>query len=499
LSRNITRFAANYGNNLKSSFKLFLRLVLTLLLVSFAVSVSACSESNSPFPMIPKASDGSNLLTSQSTETIPTEQYNYPIIKLAAPVSEETADYLVKLYEAKKSGLLGEGINGLNVSLEFLDTIEPSFGLDVYTTSSTGASVSSFNTWEQSGSVPDIILADSLSQLAEENKIIPLNDLIAENMLLLPSNIFINLSNNLVIKNAQYGIPYSSSVEVIFVNNEVLSAAGISQMAFETDLETIENVSEAVALLNDEDTLPENRVLPFYQARELIPYLPSSFDPSSGYLMFDGNNVDFKKESFEKSIRFLREYLSKGYSVDGLSEEEIFESFGTLDPILAKRVAMWVGNSEEISRWANYMPYTLSIIQIPSLEPGEYSPSAMTVYPLCISEQSQYPELAADFAAFIALDEDAVLLRLRLEKEEGFIPVIRSSAVWEYAFSELKFGNSLAKLREQIDNAYFSPMVSDYATFENTETLLSLYSDKLLNAELDLDDLLNELTAEYSG
>lgn len=499
MRRKYSRFAANCSNNRRTGYRLIIWLFTTLVFVSFAVSVSACSVSNSPFPMIPKASDGNNSMTSQSTETTPLEQYQYPIIKLAAPVSEETADYLVKLYDAKKSGLLGEGVNGLNVSLAFLDTIEPSFGLDVYTTSSTGASVSSFNTWEQSGSVPDIILADSLSQLAEDNKIFPLNDLLAENLLLLPSNIYINFFNNLAIKNSQYGIPYSSSVEVIFVNNEVLLAAGISQMSFEADLETIENVSEAVALMNDEDTLPENRVLPFYQARELIPYLPSSFDTSSGYLMFDGSNADFKKESFEKAISFLREYLSKGYSVDGLSEEEIVESFGTLDPILAKRVAMWVGNSEEISRWANYMPYTLSIIQIPSLTSGEYSPSAITVYPLCISKQSQYPELAADFAAFIALDEDAVLLRLRLEKEDGFIPVIRSSAVWEYAFSELKFGNSLAKLRDQIDNAYFSPKGSDYTTFEKTENLLSRYSDKLLDSELDLDELLNELTAEYSG
>lgn len=493
-----SRIAANCSYYRRMGYRSIFRLFTTLVFVSLAVSVSACSVSNSPFPMIPKSSDGNNTMTTQSAETTPIEQYQYPIIKIAAPVSEETADYLVKLYDAKKSGLLGEGVNGLTVSLAFLDTIEPSFGLDVYTTSSTGASVSSINTWEQSGSVPDIILADSLSQLAEDNKIIPLNDLLAENILLLPSNIYINFSNNLAIKNLQYGIPYSSSVEVIFVNNEVLLAAGISQMTFEADLETLGNVSEAVALLNDEDTLPENRVLPFYQARELIPYLPSSFDASSGYLMFDGSNAYFKKESFENSIRFLREYLSKGYSVDGLSEEEIVESFGTLDPILAKRVAMWVGNSEEISRWANYMPYTLSIIQIPSLTSGEYSPSAITVYPLCISKQSQYPELAADFAAFIALDEDAILLRLRLEKEEGFIPVIRSPAVWEYTFSELTFGNSLAKLREQIDNAYFSPKGSDYTTYEKTENLLSLYSDKLLDSELDLDELLNELTAEYS-
>lgn len=499
MSRNIARFGTNCISIGTVCFGFVFRIFIALALVSFAVSISACSANSSPFPLIPQTTVDINATTSQSTVSTSTDQYQYPIIKLAAPVSAETAEYLVKLYDAKKSGLLGEGTTGLNVSLEFLDSVEPSFSVDVYTTSSTGASVDSYDTWDQSGTVPDIILSDSLSQLAEDKKIIPLNNLIADNQLLLPSNIYINCLTNLVINNEQYGIPYSSSVEVIFVNNEVLSIAGIPQMSFETDLETINHISEAVALLNNEDTLPENRVLPFYQVRELIPYLPSSFDPDSGYLMFSGEKPDFKNEAFVKSIIFLRDYLSKGYSVDGLSEEEIFESFGTLDPILAKRVAMWVGNSEEISRWANYMPYTLSIVQIPSLVSGEYSPSAITVYPLCISKQSEYPELAADFAAFIALDEDAVLLRLRLEKEEGFIPVIRSSSVWEYAFSELKFGSSLFKLREQIGNAYFSPSVSDHATFVETEALLSQYSDELLDSELDLDELLNELTADYSG
>lgn len=499
MRRNIGRSKAKCSSSRMIISGFALRLLAACLLVSFAVSVSACSSGNSLFPTIPRESGSSNSMISQTTETTLTEQYNYPMIKIAAPVSKETADYLVKLYEAKRTGLLGEDTNGLNVSLPFLDTIEPSFGLDVYTTSSTGASVSSFSTWEQSGSVPDIVLADSLSRLADKKKIIPLNDLIADNPLLLPGNIYINLFNNLIIDNLQYGIPYSSSVEVIFVNNEVLQAAGISQPAYETDLNTIQEISDTISQQNDDETLPENRVLPFYQVKELIPYLPSSFDLDSGYLMLDGDSPDFEKESFEKSIRFLREYLSKGYSVDGLSEEEFAKIFGTLDPILAKRVAMWVGNSEEISRWANYMPYTLSIIQIPSVTSGEYSPSAITVYPLCISAQSQYPELAADFAAFISLDEDAVLLRLRLEKQEGFIPVIRSSTVWDYAFSDLKFSSSLAKLREQIDNAYFSPLVSDYDTYEVTETLLAQYSGKLLDSELDLDELLNELSAEYSG
>lgn len=498
MRKNTDRFRTNFGSRKAFHVGLFFKMIIAISVISFAVNISACSANDSPFPEIPKTTADNSSTTSPSSETSSTESYQYPIIKLAAPVSTETTDYLVKLYEAKKAGLLGDGITGLNVSLEFLDSIETTFGVDVYTTSSTGASVESYDNWDQSGTVPDIILSDSLSQLAEDNKIIPLNDLLADNQLLLPSNTYINFLNNLAINNKQYGIPYSASVEVLFVNNEVLSTAGIPQMSFETDLATINNISEAVALLNNEDTLPENRVLPFYQVRALIPYLPSSYDPVSGYFMFSNGIPDFKNESFKKSLMFLREYLSKGYSVDGLTEEEIFESFGTLDPILAKRVAMWVGNSEEISRWANYMPYTISIVQIPSVLPGEYSPSAITVYPLCISSQSVHQKLAVDFASFIALDRDAVLLRLRLEKEEGFIPVIRESAVWEYAFSELKFSSSLFKLREQIDTAYFSPAISDHQTYFETVSLLARYSDKLLNSEFDLDALLNELTADYS-
>jgi ABC-type glycerol-3-phosphate transport system substrate-binding protein len=462
------------------------------LLILF-VTVS-CSTEKSIFPAVPDIS-GLEGKETQSSNTIPSTDNGKPdVIRIAAPLSQDTALYLSRLYTAKKQGLLGVGVTGQTVSLDFLETIQTEFSVELFTTSETGANLSSYITWSTSGTIPDIILTDSMSELIEEDAIMPLDDLLAGQSLLSPSNVYSDMVSRCAASDAQYGIPFAASASVLFVNNEVLDLAEVS-LPYEVDLDTLLKASEAIHSLNDPDNETSSYVVPLLSGSGLIPFLPASYDATVGYFSEQTGEIDLQSDGFRKTILYIRKY-DPAFFADAMSDEDRISVFGTLDPILSKRVGMWVGRSDEVSRWANYMPYTLGMVQIPSENPGFLSPPALTVFPLCISSRSENPAEALDFAVFIALDPDAILLRTRLEKHEGFIPVVKSPEVWDRTFSDSVYCGSLYKFKDIMNSAYYTPFVSDLEYYEKTQLFLNRYIFELMDPEVDLDVLLESIDEE---
>ena len=84
---------------------------------------------------------------------------------------------------------------------------------------------------------------------------------------------------------------------------------------------------------------------------------------------------------------------------------------------------MWPGESSDLDGWqkdglqvgSNLMPTGLSL----------------SVRPLIVSKNSAQPQLAADFAAFIALDADSLLLQSRYQIFNGLVPLVNDTMVWQ--------------------------------------------------------------------
>ena len=471
------------------------RLVLTILfLCIFLFGMASCSSEKSIFPTIPQ-NPGNNNPTAESTDITETTRDQARVaIRLAAPLSDETVMYLSQLYTAKRNNMLGVGITGQTVSIDFLDTIESDISVELLTTSSTGVNLSSYMTWSESGTIPDIILTDSMSDLIESGYLIPLEDYLAGNTLLSPANVYHDMVTQCYSMGQQYGIPFSASVSVIFVNNEILNAAGIV-LPYEADMNAVLDASSVVYSLNEKQDEADTFIIPIYSGIDLMPYLPSVFDSKVGFMAERMGKIDLDSDGIMESIRFLREFDSS-FFVESMTPEDRDAVFGTFDPITSKRVAMWIGQSDEVSRWANYMPYTLGITQIPSLKSGMLTRPALTVFPLCISSQSEYPYESADFAAFVALDPDAILLRQRLEKHEGFIPVVKSPEVWNYTFSDAKYCGSFYKYKDIMSEAYYCPFVSDVDFDEHSQLFLNRYANPIMDDTVDMDELLIQMKAD---
>jgi ABC-type glycerol-3-phosphate transport system substrate-binding protein len=463
-------------------------IVALFVILSFTVS---CSNDKSIFPAVPDISDSDGAET-QASSTIPSTDIGTPdLIRIAAPLSQETILYLSQLYTAKKQDLLGVGVTGQTVSLDFLETVQTDFSVELLTTSETGANMSSYLTWSTSGTIPDIIMTDSMSELIKMGALLPLDDLLAGNPLLSPASVYSDMVSRCSVSDTQYGVPYAASISVIFVNHEVLDSAGVT-LSYEADLSAIFEASEAILSLNDPDDDTSSYVVPLLSGSALIPYLPASFDPAVGFLAERDGEIDWSSEGFRETVLYIRKY-DPAYFAESMSDEDRISFFGTLDPILSKRVGMWVGRSDEVSRWSNYMPYTLGMIQIPSEKPGLLSPPALTVFPLCISSRSEHPAEAIDFAVFIALDPDAILLRRRLENHEGFIPVVKSPEVWDRTFSDSVYSGSLYKIKDVMSSAYFTPFGTDSDYNERTHSFLNRYASELMDPETDPDVLIESI------
>jgi ABC-type glycerol-3-phosphate transport system substrate-binding protein len=463
-------------------------IVVIFIILSFTVS---CANEKSIFPTVPDVT-GKNGAETQVSSTIPSIEIDTPdVIRIAAPLSHDTILYLSQLYTAKKQNLLGVGITGQTVSLDYLETVQTDFSVELLTTSETGANISSYITWNTSGTMPDIIMTDSMSELIEMGALLPLDEFLAGNPLLSPSIVYSDMVSRCSVSDTQYGVPYAASVSVLFVNHEVFDSAGVT-LPYEADLSALLEASEAIYSLNDPENDTASYVVPLMSGSALIPYLPASFDNTVGYLAERDGDIDVSSDGFLETIQYLREF-DAAYFAEGMSDEDRISFFGTLDPILSKRVGMWVGRSEEVSRWSNYMPYTLGMIQIPSEKPGLLSPPALTVFPLCISSKSEHPAEALDFAVFIALDPDAILLRRRLEKHEGFIPVVKSPEVWDRTFSDSVYCGSMYKIKDVMSSAYFTPYGTDSDFFEQTRSFMERYASELLDPEVDTDILIESI------
>lgn len=453
-----------------TDISLFLRTCCLVLVFSFAF-LTACGKVKSEFPTIPTTSSEAS---ESSVEPVSPEVSTIELT-VASPLSYSSCLYLAKLYVAKERGMLGDGINGSNVDLDYLDSIDLPFILNVYSTSETGCSMETLKNWKSSGSMPDIYLTDCFDQAYKEGMVYSLTDTLASNPLLSPANLYPDMLSEFYVNGAQYGIPFQAAAHVLFCDMEVLQAAGISAVSFRQSKTTLTELLETIDTLNND----EQTVIPMYLASQLIPFLPCTLQHSDYIPISEGENASNKE--FNETISYLSSLVSSGYTYESLSEEEIERLLSGLSPLLSRKVGIWYGSTDEISRYDNYMPYTLSIMEIPGMSGDEYSPPLLTVYPLCVSPSSDHPDEASAFAAFLALDEDAILLEMRLQARNGFLPVVTYPSVWTMSMNSQKYGTYLLQYQDNMYDAIYIPSVSQSQIFQADMDYIAEHQDALLN------------------
>lgn len=448
--------------------------ILALVLILPCLLAFGCKKVTNSYPSIPTSDVSSESESQTSVSLAPSESLE---ITIASPLSYETCQYVAKLYVAKENNLLGEGVTGDTVDLDYLDSIDLPFVLNVYGTGDTGCNTATLQQWINDGNMPDIFLTDEFDKVVSSGYALPITDYLAGNELLSVDRTYTDMISSFFYDQYQYGIPFQTAAAVLFCDMEVLNLAGVPGVSFQQSEASINRILKSIAALNDKEKV----VLPFYMAQNMLPYLPCSIY-SCQYLSVSSEET-LSKPAYVHSLNYIRSLAKNNYCYESFTQEELDLVFNGVSPLLSRRVGIWAGTTDELPRYDNYMPNTLNLMQYPAPKEDTYSPPLLISYPLCISSQCEHPKEICDLAVFFAMDEDALLLTSRLQNREGYLPSISSPSVWKSVTGRQKYGMYLIQYMELMDQAIYIPSVSRSQDFQKDLNYITDEVQPLLEKE----------------
>lgn len=468
----------NLHNNAVYIFTVFLFMIIPLF------ATTGCNKNTQrelPSFATASASDPQNTIAGAS---VPAMQGATPLprLKVASPISQETMDQLVLLYSEKMSvAAMGAGNEDDDSSNP--TTVVPILEVLVVETPDDGANDLMIWDWIQTDAMPDIAYVSQLEDLNDNGAILPLDSYLADDPLFSPVEIF-SKSLDVCRSNFQlYGIPFRGSAEVLYMDREILEAAEIYDVPYILDMEGFLSISQVLA-----DVYPPEQgqaaTVPFYDAAELLPFLPNANSPDSGWFTYRDDMFHFGDESFQESASLLRSYVDAGFSYKALYRgfpEDVSEE----DPRLSGSVAMWSGETKEWELYSKNGERDLFMTKIPSSS-GSRQPTAVTVYPLCVSANTSHPGTAASFAAFLALDPDAVSLQ-KDSIESLLFPFIASEDVWQTMYEEGAGAGMWKTHLEEMPHSYYSPSTSQRQVYEQMNALIFQAGETILNPTVDFN------------
>ena len=431
--------------------------VNVLLLLGFSFSMTACKTKTSEFPSIPDPSEES--VTESVVETEPSVEPKHTKLTVALPYDSSTISYLFKLYYAKNEGLMADNLDGLNVDLEFLDSVSVPISVENVYVPDDGVSYETAKNWGEDA--PDIYLTKDLKGTVDGGLCLPLNDYLYSNELLDADNVYSSSIFSCMYDGSLYAIPHYCSIPMIYGNLDyVESGSDIDfKCSYDELFKHIDSIKEGIG---EDDVL-------FYKGYQLLPYMTSydnENDKANSFML----DLEYKNDSSkaQKDLEPLLSIIGDRYN-DGSFKN--FNEDGS-DPVISRNCALWISSSSELSLWSSYYPNKLYYMQITSFSSSNTSIPYLTVYPLCVSSNSKEQQLAADFAAFVSLDRDALLLINRLEPKLGYLPLVYSSEVWDQKISDPQFGYIVSVYENMMPEAVYTPNVIDNKLCNTIESKL---------------------------
>lgn len=457
---------------------IFKKLSVSLLLVSLVLTVFGCSSKDSEFPSIePPITSVSNSIVEETETDSVTENYK---LTVALPYSEETVNYLFKLYYAKLNGMLSDDETGSSISLDFLDSISTPYSIEVIYVPDKGTSASSISSFGDSA--PDIFLTNELDVCVSNGLCRSLNDYCSVNPLFDADNVYYDPMMACVYSENLYAVPHYLSIPLIYGNSDFVSESDRSD--FKISLNDLHRIITNTHDANGEEVVCIN------SAVSLIPYISSAFDENSAnasYMLYElyNSNPELAEACFDDTYEFVLDLYQNGYSLDKNDD-------GSL-PVISRNAALWIADSSEISYYSEYYPNRLFIMQMPSELDANTTIPYVSVYPLCVSKYSLVPQLAADFASFISLDSDAILLLNRLEGKSGFLPVVSNSVVWDAYISNEVFGYVASVYETEMGNSVCSfDVINSHLNSEIINVISSADFNDSEEINIDLVDIYGE-------
>ncbi|MHB1452558.1 MAG: hypothetical protein ACYCYM_01195 [Saccharofermentanales bacterium] len=369
-------------------------------------------------------------------------------IKIALPFSSECIRYLAYMYVGESSGLFKNSHvddNGLSVSLSTLDFYDVGLNTVLQITGSRGLTTDDIKMLKAANNLPDIFLVNDNHSIVNGDVTLADLNIPYTDQYINPMNVYPTFFSDAASESTLYTIPLYAAVTMIYANRTLFDSSALkdsSALRSPLSLNTVQTLSQQI-------TDAAAGIYGFMGLQELLAFLPSAISPFPQSYMWNNHSFDFRNPAFTESITILSKFASDKSIVDALTDTQKSALFGNADPRTINKIAFWIDDSDNISEWSSYAKverYPLPVVDRLSVP--------MTVYSVCVNADSALLLDSIRLAAYISLDNDALLFRSRYNINEGYIPPLRDQKVWDNLVAPQKQGNELLILRSVMENSH---------------------------------------------
>ena len=433
---------------------------LTAAILCLAFGVAGCSREEAVFPEIPGEPEASS--PAQETESTSSDTKSITTLNVALPYSDDTVRYLSAMFYMKRNGTWDDMYTGADIDLATLDGVSTDYVITNNEVPSKGSDLVSIKSWDDSGTMPDIFLAQDCASVYSGGYCTELNDYISGSEYVDMSLIYGDALQYASEGGIFYGLPHYSSAIVLYGNSDYIPSSGVLASKYTTS--ELADYLEEIASENE-----GSGVVPFASAYKLVPYIGGSFDDDKSYsFMLNEEYADDKKKAaavLESVIEYVGAFYDQGIAAN--TDES------GADPVFARNAAVWLDTSDAVVTWSEYFPGKLYVMRLPCSDTDNPGVPYLEPYCLCISTGCEDKEFAAEFAEFITYDVDAQLLIYRLEDMSGYLPVIRDQSLWDMVCADEIFGDEAYVYSQIMDNAVYCPAGFDNPLYRNSGEYLA--------------------------
>ncbi len=487
-----------------------LALVLCLTLI---FSASCRLNANPEYPVIPEAAAESRFgvsiiptkLPVNPEPTIETSPASKITLKVAGPWSASDLDLLGKYYamlQEDSKSTDGAWPGGDQISFAAIADTEPLINFSSIPISiQEGLTDDLARRWTATSNWPDIVMTRSIDQEQAMSHFSDLTPLLIDNPDLSSDKANANLIKLCQSGKGFYHLPWRVTLPVLYYNRNLLKAASVDEPAGSMSWTSFNNLIDQlvqkyrqdgrllnasllgqISKANNRLQISEQAVLLFANPQALIDYIPAAETTNLGWSTWDGRHFNFEHPSFAAGVDQVRELVQKGAWINPL-DQAFSDQFGSIKKMIDNgQVVFWIGDSSEMYSVPDDRVSSVGYTLLPFGQTERIVRLPARLLTLSVSQASPYRAMAAQFAAFLSFDSDALQIQSRLMSQEGLFPAVSDSRVWETLLEQQKGGKGLSELPTILPYVYTGGQYEH----PNWDSLLAqtidAFSDKLLTS-----------------
>lgn len=415
-------------------------------------------------------------------------------LTVALPLGSDALELLRLYFIASYSGRLAisdDRLTTFSLTLEQLQIYDAPLELSLETVSfDTGATDDQLRRWTASASLPDLLYLDLPHLTSINDRLMDLTDLMAGSHRLASDQIYAGLLSQAFGETGRFGLPYLISTPLLFADPTFFTSSESSPQNQDLNWSDFYQLSQGIAdelirtdrYLSDElfdqmQSWPQQaRQQRFDRARfvlaqeqQLIPWLPSQFDASLGWMAEQDGQWTIEHAAMADAWQWLAGYAMAGLGEHHLDLRQLAQAGLDRSEDRDERAVLWFDDSAQLTRWTRRgEPGAVAMLapsgfdardqrsedDTPSPRPDQTS-APLPVQPryLAVSQTSEEQVLAGQLALLLAADPAALILQSRIQLYEGFFPIVQHEIVWDMTVGRQLDGHFLSRLQPRLQKA----------------------------------------------